>query len=235
VKDELWRYGGTGEVLAGGKGILGGLALGIHESSGGTFRSAGLRFLVGRGRSALELRVDTWDTPDGRETTGGLAFILPLGGWSMRGFLGRTEPDPLTLTEPGGGSGGLLVGRQLLGRTPVLPSRPPLHRIVETSDGSATVEIHVTAPEETGSVELLGDFTLWETVPMEKDGTRWSVQLEIPYGTHHFGFLLDGEWYLPEGAPDAVPDEWGRKNATIVVEGRPYLPSRSLPALAGKE
>jgi hypothetical protein len=235
VKDDLWRYGGTGEVLVGGKGVLGGLALGIHESSGGTYRSAGLRFLVGRGGSALELRVDTWDTPAGRETTGGLAFILPLGGWSMRGFLGRTEPDPLTLTEPGGGSGGLLVGRQLLGRAPVLPSRPPLHRILETSDRSATVEIHVTAPEEAGSVELLGDFTLWETVPMEKDGDRWSVQLEIPYGTHHFGFLLDGEWYLPDDAPDAVPDEWGRKNATIVVEGRPDIPSRSLLAPAGKE
>jgi hypothetical protein len=139
------------------------------------------------------------------------------------------------LSEPGGGSGGLLVGRQLLGSTPLLPNRTPLHRIVETSEETATVEIHVKSSEGAEQVEVLGDFTLWEPVQMSKDGTRWSVQLEIPYGTHHFGFLVDGEWYLPDGAPDSVPDEWGRKNATIVVEGRPDLPPRSLPAPAGKE
>jgi hypothetical protein len=67
-------------------------------------------------------------------------------------------------------------------------------------------------------VEILGDFTLWEPLPMRADGTRWSVQLQIPEGTHHFGFLADGDWYLPEDAPDSVADEWGRKNATIVIE-----------------
>ena len=218
VRDELWRYGGTGEVLAGSGGVLGGVALGIHESSGGTYRSAGLRFLVGGGGPALELRVDAWDTPSGNETTGGVAFIVPLGGWSLRGFLGRTEPDPLTLAEPGGGSGGILLGRRILGRGPLPPSRPPLHEVLEYSDEAAMVEIHVEAPRGTKQVEILGDFTLWEAVPMQGDGTKWSVQLQIPEGTHHFGFLADGDWYLPENAPDAVADEWGRKNATMVIE-----------------
>jgi hypothetical protein len=218
VKDDLWRYGGTGEVLAGAKGILGGFAVGIHESSGGTYRSAGLRLLIGRGGSALEMRIDTWDTPAGAETTGGIAFILPLGGWDFRGFLGRTEPDPLTLTEPGGGSGGLLVGRSLI-RTDNLPdTKPPLHRVLEPAEGGATVEIQVEAPQGTERVEVLGDFTLWEPVLMEKDGPQWTAQLQIPSGTHHFGFLVDGEWFLPQDAPDAVPDEWGRKNATMVID-----------------
>jgi hypothetical protein len=53
---------------------------------------------------------------------------------------------------------------------------------------------------------------------MTREGARWSVRLEIPTGTHHFGFLADGEWYLPEDAPDAVPDDWGRENTTIVIE-----------------
>jgi len=217
VEDELWRYGGTGEVLAGGRRILAGLALGVHESTGGTYRSAGLRLLAGGGGPALELRVDAWKTPSGNETTGGVAFIVPLAGWSLRGFLGRTEPDPLTLAEPGGGSGGLLIGRRIVGRDPLPPPRPPLHQVLEYSGGAAVVEIHVETPRGTGRVELIGDFTLWEPVPMETDGTRWSVQLEIPEGTHHFGFLADGDWFLPEDAPDAVPDEWGRKNATMVI------------------
>ncbi|MBT8397557.1 MAG: hypothetical protein HKO65_13590 [Gemmatimonadetes bacterium] len=225
VKDELWRYGGVGEVLAGGRGILAGIAVGVHESSGGRYQSAGLRLLVARGGSALELRVDSWDTPSGTETTGGLAFILPLGGWDVRGFLGRTEPDPLTLAEPGGGSGGLLVGRRLISTGLLSSEKPPLHQVLESSDGVATVEIQVTAPVGTERVEVLGDFTLWEPIPLEADGTRWIVRLEIPFGVHHFGFLADGNWYLPDNAPDAVPDEWGRKNATIVIEaGRDPVP-----------
>jgi len=81
------------------------------------------------------------------------------------------------------------------------------------------VEIHVEAPPGTSRMEVLGDFTVWDPVPMEQTGARWTVRLEIPRGTHHFGFLADGEWFLPDDAPDAVSDDWGRKNATIVIEG----------------
>ncbi len=222
VKDELWRYGGVGEVLAGGKGILAGVAVGLHESSGGTYRSAGFRLLAERGGAAIELRVDAWDSPSGNETTGGLAFILPLRGWDLRGFLGRTEPDPLTLTEPGGGAGGILVGRRLMGSDPLPPPKPPLHRIVDKAAEGAVVEIRVQPPEGTREMAVMGDFTFWEPVAMTRDGTRWTVQLQVPTGTHHFGFLADGDWYLPEDAPDTVPDDWGRKNATIVIEEGDY-------------
>lgn len=217
VEDELWRYGGTGEVLAGNRGVLAGLALGIHESSGGTYRSAGLRIIAGGRGPALELRLDAWRTPSGTETTGGIAFIVPIGGWNARGFLGRTEPDPLTLAEPGGGAGGILVGRRIVGRDPLPPPDPPLHEVLEFSGETARVEITVEAPREAREVEIVGDFTFWEPVPMDRDGSQWSVQLEIPEGTHHFGFLADGEWFLPDNAPDAVPDEWGRENATLVI------------------
>ncbi len=218
VSDELWRYGGAGELLVGKNGILGGLAVGLHEGAGGTYRSAGARFIIGRGGPALELRLDAWKTPGGSETTGGLAFIVPVRGWSLRGFLGRTEPDPLTLSEPGGGAGGVLLGRRLLGRDPLSLPRPPLHRIVDNSRQAPLVEIRVRAPEGTDRVELMGDFTFWDPVPMARDGSHWTIRLEIPAGTHHFGFLADDVWFLPESAPDTVPDEWGRRNATLVIE-----------------
>ncbi len=219
VQDELWRYGGTGEFLAGKDGILAGISLGIHESSGGTYRSTGLRVLASWGGSALEARLDAWDTPAGFEGTGGIAFIIPFGGWSARGFAGRTEPDPLTLAEPGGGSGGVLLGRRLFGKDPLPPPRPPLHKVVERTAEITTVEIFMDGPRDAGQIDLIGDFTLWEPVPMVRDGSKWRVRLNIPPGTHHFGFLADGTWYLPEDAPDTVPDEWGRRNATLVIEG----------------
>ena len=68
-------------------------------------------------------------------------------------------------------------------------------------------------------VELLGDFTGWEPVAMSHgDGTRWTATLEIPPGTHHFGFLLDGSWFVPNTAPGRVADDWGQVNATVVVQ-----------------
>jgi len=218
VEDDLWRYGATAEVLAGSSRLMGGVAAGIHESLGGTYRSAGLRLLTGWGGAAMEVRVDAWDTPAGSETTGGLAFILPFGGWSLRGFLGRTEPDPLTLAEPGGGSGGILIGRRILGGEPLYRVNPPLHEVLENGGTLARVRIHVEAPRGTEAVQLLGDFTLWEPVGMTQDGKKWVVEVEIPEGTHHFGFLADGAWYVPDDAPDAVSDEWGRRNATLVIE-----------------
>lgn len=218
VEDGLWRYGATAEFLAGSSRIMGGVSAGIHETVGGTYRSAGLRLLAGWGGPALELRADAWRTPVGTEATGGLAFIFPFGGWSLRGFLGRTEPDPLTLAEPGGGAGGILLGRRLLGRDPLPAAGSPLHEVLGQNGDRARVRIRVQPPRETREVHLLGDFTLWEPVTMDRDGKEWVVELEIQEGTHHFGFLADGEWFVPEDAPDAVPDEWGRRNATLVIE-----------------
>jgi hypothetical protein len=219
LEDDLWRGGGTLEVLAGGATLAAGVAGGVHRSAGGTFRSAGVRLVAGGTLGAMELRADAWRTPDGNDTTGGVAFYIPWGGWTARGVGGKPEPDPLLLAEPGRGVGGVLLGRRILGRGSVGPSaRAPLHRVVGTSPGGARVRITLHAPAEASTVSVLGDFTLWEPVVMVAEGGRWVAEVDVPAGTHHFGFLVDGEWFLPEDAPDAVPDEWGRRSATLVIE-----------------
>ena len=68
------------------------------------------------------------------------------------------------------------------------------------------------------TVAVLGDFSQWDTVEMTVDDEGWWVELVIPTGTYHFGFMVDGEWFIPDNAPDTVPDEWGRRNATLVLE-----------------
>lgn len=225
LEDDLWRAGGTAEVLLGGAPVAAGVAAGVHRSAGGTYRSAGLRLVAGGLQGALEARLDAWSTPDGGRTTGGIAFYVPWGGWRARGVVGRPEPDPLLLAEPGGGSEGLLLGRRIVGRE--VGGRPQNAlwafengRAADAAGTSgARIRFRVEPPATARTVAVLGDFTLWEPVAMAADGSRWSVVLEVPPGTHHFGFLVDGTWYLPDDAPDAVPDEWGRRSATLVVEG----------------
>jgi hypothetical protein len=219
VEDDLWRYGATAEVLAGTGRLMAGVAGGIHESVGGTYRSVGARVLTVLSGPVIEARVDVWRAPSGTETIAGLALVLPWNGWSMRGFLGRTEPDPLTLAEPSAGAGGVLVGRRLLGSKPLGRPSPPLHEVLGSIPEGARVRIRVKGPAAAEALDVLGDFTLWEPRAMDRDGDSWTIEITIPVGTHHFGFLADGEWYLPENVPDQVSDEWGRKNATLVIEG----------------
>jgi len=45
------------------------------------------------------------------------------------------------------------------------------------------------------------------------------VEVTMEPGTHHFGYVVDGEWYVPENEQSVVADEWGRTNAILVIEG----------------
>jgi hypothetical protein len=219
VTDELWRYGGTIEILAGGGAVAVGGGAGLHRSTGGTYRSVGGRLVFGSGGTAIEVRIDAWHTPGGTESTGGVALVIPFGGaWSLRGFLGRSEPDPLTLAEPGRGGGGGLLGRRLAGSGPRFLTRSgSLYEVLDVTPAKARIRFWLPG-NGAGSVEILGDFTHWEPIDMGRSDGRWVVELSVPAGTHHFGFLVDGDWFVPEDAPDTVPDEWGRRNATLVVE-----------------
>ncbi len=76
----------------------------------------------------------------------------------------------------------------------------------------------VNAPAAADRVELVGDFTVWEAVPMMRRGDLWEVELEVDAGAHHYGYLVDGEWYVPEDERSVVPDEWGRMSAILVIE-----------------
>jgi hypothetical protein len=217
-EDDLWRVGGTAEVMLGSGPLRVGVAGGAHETRGGVFGSGGGRFLVTGAWGAIETRADLWHTPGGTEATGGLTFVMPISGWSIRGFLGKSEPDPLTLAEPGSGSGGLLLGRSLYTRAPG-PERSPSHEMLTATPAGAVVRLSIEAPAGATRVELLGDFTLWEAVAMRQQGGRWVTELQVGNGTHHFGYLVDGEWFVPENEESVVEDEWGRTSAILVIEG----------------
>ena len=97
----------------------------------------------------------------------------------------------------------------------------PYERIDAGLQHGKNTEPWYLALNPNGRVPLLrdGDFTLWEAVPMRRDGNRWVVDLEVEAGTHHYGYLVDGEWYMPEDQESVVPDEWGRMSAILVIEG----------------
>lgn len=218
--DDLWRVGGTAEVLLGPGPVRGGLTGGVHHTAGGDYSSIGTRLLVGGGWGMVEVRGDIWSTPVGTDYTGGLAFVIPLSSVSVRGFLGKSEPDPLTLTEAASGSAGILFGINVFSSerdADVTPDALPV--VLSRSTTGARVRVSIAVPPGAHAVDLAGDFTLWEPVAMRRSGGRWTVDVDVPVGTHHYGFLVDDEWYLPDDLHDVVPDEWGRESAILVIEG----------------
>jgi hypothetical protein len=218
-QDDLWRAGATAEVLLGTGTVRAGLVGGLHDTPGGTYTSGGARALLAGGWGAVEARGEIWETPLTTELTGGLTFVIPLSGWSFRGFFGKSEPDPLTLAEPGSGGGGLLASVKLYSGTSDRDGSGVPYQVVSDRSGTARVRIRVEAPDGARTVAVLGDFTLWDPIPMRRDGNEWVAEVDVPYGTHHYGFLVDEEWYVPEDTQDVVPDEWGRLSAILVIEG----------------
>ena len=219
VENDLWRVGGTAEVTVGPVTSSFGVVGGLHDTPEGLYRSVGGRLTLAGFWGLAELRVDAWKTPEATRTIAGLALIIPLGNdWSARGFFGRTDPDPLTLAQPGSGSGGVLLGRTILGGVGGASSASGPWEVIAYGESSSRVRLSVDA-DVNARVQLLGDFTLWEPVDMMREDGRWYAEIDVPAGTHHFGFLIDDEWFVPDDATDVVPDEWGRMSAILVIEG----------------
>ena len=211
---DLWHYGGGPELQLRLGRTLTSVSYGVLETEAGTYRRGELEVRAGTDRSLVAATLRVWDTPLGTETTGMISVTIPLGGpnWFARLVGGRTDPDPLVRSEPGG-QGGLVIGRRLVrfgpsGAIPVVALR--------ATSGGAAARFRVEN-QAAQCIEVLGDFSGWEPQAMLQDGQAWVLEIPLAAGTYHFGFLVDGEWFVPEGAPGQVSDDWGQVNATIVV------------------
>jgi hypothetical protein len=95
-------------------------------------------------------------------------------------------------------------------------SRLPVIELAQWAGTGRTVRFRLEAKAE--RVELLGDFSGWQPLPMVRRGAVWEAEIIVPAGTHQFGFLLDGAtWMVPSHAPGIVTDGWQRRNATITI------------------
>jgi 1,4-alpha-glucan branching enzyme len=72
-----------------------------------------------------------------------------------------------------------------------------------------------TAPSAT-SVQLVGDFTRWQERPLNLlkgvDGV-WRTTVELEPGTHHYRFIVDGEWRDDPECAVRVPNPYGSPNS----------------------
>lgn len=77
----------------------------------------------------------------------------------------------------------------------------------------------ITAPGAV-SVVLVGDFTNWQDKPIsmvKREDDLWTASVNLPPGTYHYRFLVDGQWRDdPENTP-RVPNPYGGENSVRAV------------------
>lgn len=182
----------------------------------GAFIRGGAQAVYTRGRWTGVVGLDGQRTPLETEIGGRISVSGALSPWlQLNLHAGRTLRDPLFGTE---GTVALSTGIAIRPFHVSPPPPPaPVAAVGETSDGGRRVVFVLRAPEA-GEVALAGDFSGWAPLPMERTRDGWRIEQVLAPGLHHFGFIVDGEWALPQDAPGVVDDGWGQRNASIVVE-----------------
>jgi hypothetical protein len=96
--------------------------------------------------------------------------------------------------------------------------RPNPDRFTVVVDGQGLRVLTVRVPEAR-RVELMGDFTDWLAVPLERiSADEWRLTLAVAPGVHRVNLRVDGgEWLVPPGLT-AVRDEFGGAVGLLVVQ-----------------
>lgn len=164
------------------------------------------------GPAWIRAEVRGWRTPaDDFEATGSLRISVELGR-SLTGWVagGRSDPDPLLGTPFGdfvaSGFSWRVVAPDPAAGLPVRVMDPRRGRVAFRLEG-----------EEAERVVVVGDFSGWSEVPLERRDGTWVVKLTLEPGLYHYAFVVDGEWHVPEDAPGRTEDEWGRPTAVFLV------------------
>ena len=70
------------------------------------------------------------------------------------------------------------------------------------------------------SVQLVGDFSHWQERPINlhkgPDGV-WRTTVPLPAGTHHYRFLVDGQWRDDPECTVKVPNAFGSEDSVREV------------------
>jgi 1,4-alpha-glucan branching enzyme len=65
-------------------------------------------------------------------------------------------------------------------------------------------------------VQLVGDFTHWQKNPIamqKRPNGVWQTSVQLQPGTHHYRFLVDGQWRDDPESSLRVPNPYGSQNS----------------------
>jgi hypothetical protein len=145
---------------------------------------------------------------------GGVSAAIWLGQNLALQLAAGTYPQDLLQTLPAGSY--LSAGLRIATSRPAVPSIRPLGRpAYERTDASGLLRFRIS---EARRVDLVGDWTGWEPVPLERapDGS-WVVRVRLEPGVYRFNLIVDGEtWIVPDNVV-SIEDGYGGKTGLLIV------------------
>ena len=88
-------------------------------------------------------------------------------------------------------------------------------KINSQNGGHGQKQAFVFSAPGAGSVQLVGDFTQWQERPINlrkgMDGV-WRTTVELSPGTHHYRFLVDGQWHDDPECVLRAPNPFGSED-----------------------
>ena len=94
--------------------------------------------------------------------------------------------------------------------------------MAKTDEAKSVQEFFYRAPEAK-SVQLAGDFTHWQSQPINLvKGAHgvWRASVALAAGTYQYRFLVDGAWCDDPQSTLRVPNVFGSQNMVREVSGR---------------
>lgn len=210
---DLWAWGGGLEMQYPFGNVMPIVALEAYEAPQGTYAGGRMGLQVQLGDAAIRVEGGAWDTPDGVDgmIVAGLEVLVGDGSLFIADG-GRYGPDPL-LDTPVAAAAAAGYTQRLARLVP----QPETTYEVLTAGQATTVRLELRSRDAL-TVAVAGDLTQWQEVPMVRGADGWVVELPVEPGAYHYGFLVDGAWYVPPDAPGRVEDDWGGVHATLIVE-----------------
>ena len=92
--------------------------------------------------------------------------------------------------------------------------------MAKTEETRSVQEFFYSAPEA-NSVQLVGDFTHWQSKPInlvKQAHGVWKASVSLPAGTYHYRFLVDGQWCDDPQCTLRMPNAFGSKDMVREVE-----------------
>ncbi|HUU21878.1 MAG TPA: isoamylase early set domain-containing protein [Phycisphaerae bacterium] len=85
----------------------------------------------------------------------------------------------------------------------------------EKGKKQGTVRFTMAAGDGMKAVSVAGDFSEWQPVPMRKRQGAFSTTVSVPPGTHHYKFIVDGQWRPDPENPQAAPNPYDTLNSVL--------------------
>jgi 1,4-alpha-glucan branching enzyme len=90
------------------------------------------------------------------------------------------------------------------------------------TDGAKSVQEFFCNAPEANSVQLVGDFTHWQSKPInlvKQVNGVWKTSVSPGAGTYHYRFLVDGAWCDDPECTLKIPNVFGSHNMVREVSG----------------